>query len=153
MPYWRLFYHLVWATKDRAPLIDEVVATAVERSIRATCEELGVREFAICTMPDHVHLALSIPPRLALADVVGRIKGASSYAVNGSEHRPRQDRFSWQSEYGLLSSGEKALPNVIAYIQNQSTRHASNDEWAALERISDPNQPPSGGCRSVNPGF
>ena len=83
MPYWRLFYRLVWATKERRPLIDAVVATAVVRSLRATCDEPGVRVFAIGMMPDHVHVAVSIPPRLALADFVRRLKGASSYAANG----------------------------------------------------------------------
>ena len=115
MPYWRLFYHLIWATKDRAPLLDEAAVAAVEQSIRDTCEEPKVRLIAIGFMPDHVHLVASIPPRLAIADFVGRLKGASSYAANGI---PREARFSWQAEYGILSFGEKALPTVIDYVRN-----------------------------------
>ena len=137
MPYWRLFYHLVWATKDRAPLIDEAGAAVIEASIRVTCEEPGLRLHAIGIMPDHVHVVLSIPPRLALADFIGRLKGASSYAVNGADHRPRPDRFSWQGEYGVLSFGEKALPGVVAYVRDQRARHAANKLWDALERTTD----------------
>ena len=138
MPHWRLFYHLVWATKDRAPLVDGAVATAIEASIRVTCEELGLPLHAIGMMPDHVPIALSIPPRLAIADVVGRIKGASSYAANGADHRQRPDRFSWQGEYGVLSYGEKVLLQVAAYVRNQRARHAANNVWDTLERTADP---------------
>ena len=136
MAYWRLSYHLIWATKDRASLVDDVVATAVEQSIRATCEEPNVRLFAVGLMPDHVHLVASIPPRLALADFTGRLNGAPSYAANGAQHGPNA-RFAWQGEYGILSFGEKALPDVVAYVRNQPARHAANDLWPALERATD----------------
>ncbi|MDP9362853.1 MAG: IS200/IS605 family transposase [Chloroflexota bacterium] len=154
MPYWRLFYHLIWATKDWAPLIDPAVEDAIERSFRAICEELGVRLFATGVVPDEVHLVVSIPPRLALADVVGRLKGASSFAVKGADHRSDGARFAWQGEYGALSFGEKSLPGVVAYVKNQTARHATNDLWPTLERFADQTaQPPSGGFVGSARGF
>jgi putative transposase len=149
--FWRLFYHVVWATKDRAPLLNEVIATTVERSVRATSEELGARLIAIGAMPDHIHLVLSIPPRLAIADVIRRLKGSSSYAANGASHGP-DSPFGWQSEYGVLSFGERALPDVVAYVRNQPARHAEN-------RLCQPsNKPPTlpspfSGLRRGSPGF
>jgi REP-associated tyrosine transposase len=137
MPYWRLFYHLIWATKDRAPLLDQAACAVVERSIRDTCEEPKVRLIAIGFMPDHVHLVMSIPPRIAIADFVGRLKGASSYAANGPTHGRCESRFAWQAEYGILSFGEKALPIVVDYVRNQPARHAANYTWPTLERTTD----------------
>ena len=137
MPYWRLFYHLVWATEERAPLIDEAVAAALERSFRATCEETSVRVFAVGLMPDHVHLVVSIPPRIALADIAGRLKGASSYAAKGPDLSTRQSHFAWQAEYGALSFGEKALPDIVDYACNQPSRHATHALWPALERFTE----------------
>ena len=134
MPYWRLFYHLIWANKDRAPLLDEAAVAAVKQSIRVSCEEPKVRLIPIGFMPDHVHLVPSIPPRLSIADFVGRLKGASSYAANGA---PLEARFSWQAEYGILSFGEKALPRVIDYVRNQPARHAAIAIWPTLERTTD----------------
>ncbi len=84
----------------------------------------------------HVHLAASIPPRLAIADFVGRLKGAASYAPNGAQHGPNA-RFAWRAEYGILSFGVKALPDVVAYVRNQPARHAANDLRPALERATD----------------
>ena len=139
MPYWRLFYHLVWATKDREPSIDEVAARVVEESIRASCDEPGIRLHAIGIMPDHVHVAVSLPPRIALASFIGQTKGRATHEVNGSDQGPNRGPFAWQNEYGALSFGERALPDVIAYVRNQPERHAANRIWLALEQTADDN--------------
>ena len=81
-------------------------------------------------MPDHVHVAVSIPPRHAVSEVMKRLKGASSHAVR-AEHRS----FTWQTEYGALSFGDKALPKVTAYVEEQAERHAARTTIAQLERI------------------
>jgi putative transposase len=135
--FWRLFYHLVWATKGREPLLVGDVADAVERSLRTTCKEQEVRLIAYGPMPDHLHLVLSIPPRLAVADVVGRLKGAASYVANGVKHG-QDARFAWQGEYGVYSFGEKSLPDVVAYVRDQPARHAENRLWPTLEQTTDP---------------
>ena len=133
MPYWRLFYHVVWGTKHRQPLLDDQDAAVVERSIRTTLRSLRAIPHAIGVMPDHIHVALSVPPNIAISTVVGRMKGASAHALNHHPTRPREIRFSWQTEYGVLSFGERALPDVIAYVQNQREHHASQRIWSSLE--------------------
>lgn len=138
MPYWRLHYHLIWTTKGREPFIDDPVGAAIERSVRGTCDEPGVQLFAIGMMPDHVHLVVSIPPRLPIADLIGRTKGASSCAANGPDLGVRASRSAWQGEYSVLSFGEKAMPLVLEYGQNQPAPHAANNLWAQLERTTDP---------------
>ena len=136
MPYWRMFCHLIWATKHREPLLVGNVGRVVEASLRAKCEEMKVLVHAVYLMPDHVHLAVSIPPSLSVADVVSRLKGSSSHLVNHAEPVSNQ-AFAWQPEYGAVSFGEKQLPDVVAYIENQPERHAARQLWARVERISD----------------
>jgi putative transposase len=131
MSYWRLFYHLVWATKNREPLIDDDVQAGVERSFHLTSNDLGLIVHATGFMPEHVHLSVSIPPTIAIAEVVRRLKGASSRGVNRSNSAPA---FGWQDGYGVLSFGEKNLPQVNAYILNQKEHHDSGTVIAALER-------------------
>lgn len=140
MSYWRLFYHIVWATHDREPLIVGDVATIVVRSLREAARDLQVNVHAIGVMPDHVHIAISIPPKLAVAIVVGRLKGAASYAVN-TTGATGPSTFAWQAEYGVLSFSEKALPDVTAYITNQAERHTSNHLWPSMEQYTDIFQP------------
>ena len=142
MPYWRLYYHVVWTTRDREPVIDEAIGRMVSRSIRGTIESFRAVPHAIGMMPDHVHVALSIPPSASVSDVVGRMKGASAHAVNDAAP---SKKFQWQAEYGVLSFGEKALPDVVAYVSNQRQRHESGQLWAAAERATETTQTSSDG--------
>ncbi len=145
MPYWRLFYHLVWSTARRGWALDDAAVATIERSIRTTCHDRGAVLHAVGVMPDHGHVAVSIPPSIAVATFVGRLKGAASHAVNALDGRSPGDTFSWQAEYGALSFGEKALPDVVAYITNQHARHATDRLWDALEQAADRPQPASAG--------
>jgi putative transposase len=134
--YWRLFYHIVWSTAERAPMLTGEIAGIVEGSIRTICQEQKVLIHALKLMPDHVHLAVSIPPSVPIATFIGRLKGSTSHLVNHVAP-DRDGRFRWQDEYGILSFGEKALQDVVAYAENQQARHASQQLWTSLERTSD----------------
>src|SRR4051794_352339 len=111
MPFWRLFYHAVWATQMREPLIDEVMADAIQRSVRATGQEHRRFVHAVGVMPDHVHVAFSAPPSAAPSSIIGKTKGSSSHLMNSIDRENRASQFAWQSEYGVLSFGDKALPD------------------------------------------
>jgi putative transposase len=139
--YWRFSYHIVWVTKGREPLIQEPAEAIVRRSLRTTFIELSVIPHAVGMMPDHVHVAVSIPPKVAVADLIRRMKGASSHAVNHAETVHSADAFAWQPEYGAVTFGENSLPRVVAYIENQRQHHAGGTLWPTLERITDDSQP------------
>jgi putative transposase len=133
MPYWRLYYHIVWATKSREPVLTDADVRVITRSIRTTLQSFHANPHAIGVMPDHVHVVVSVPPNVAISDVVGRMKGASTHALNHQPNQPPDRNFSWQTEYGILSFGEKALPSVVEYIENQKEHHASQRLWPTLE--------------------
>lgn len=99
MPYWRLFSHLVWATKNREPVIRTVDEASIAQTIRMTSADLDLTVRAIGFMPDHVHVIVDIPPKIALAEAVKRLKGASSHAVNELPDRKALGaRFAWHAE-------------------------------------------------------
>jgi hypothetical protein len=50
------------------------------------------------------------------------------------------DAFRWQGEYGVVSFGERNLPQVVASISNQPRRHAENALWPALEHVPSPHE-------------
>ncbi len=138
MPFWRLFYHVVWATRGRDAVLNASSAKTVERSIRATCRTCDVIVHAVSAMLDHVHLVVSIPPSMAVSALVGRVKGASSHVLRHPPDGPEIEGFAWQAEYGVLSFGEKALSDVVAYVTNQTERHAAQRLWDNLEQASEP---------------
>ncbi|MDQ3692130.1 MAG: IS200/IS605 family transposase [Chloroflexota bacterium] len=135
MAHWRLFYHLVWSTRDREPFLSTQVAVeTVGRSFVVICNDLHVIVHAIGIMPDHIHLACSIPPSLSIADAVKRLKGASSHRLNQVAFGG-DTIFAWQAEYGVYSFTERVLPEVVAYVPNQESRHAAANLWSGYEQM------------------
>lgn len=131
MPYWRLFYHVVWSTRGREALIDSTVEDLLQKAIRRTCTELDIPVHGVGAMPDHVHLAISVPPSLAVAKAVGRIKGSAAHLVNHTA--PREQVFGWETEYSVHSFGARHLSEVVAYVTNQPRRHAEQKIWKSME--------------------
>jgi putative transposase len=133
MSYWRLHYPLIWATRQRLPLIGSEEEAVIAESLRMTMARMKMFGHAIGMVDDHIHLALSIPPTVAVADAVGRLKGASSRLIG--QRMTEATGFTWQAEYGALSLTERALPMVVAYVQNQKQHHAEDTLILGLERI------------------
>jgi REP element-mobilizing transposase RayT len=78
MPYWRLFYHIVWGTKNRLPLIESAWEKDLYGYIWGKATALECIPHAINGMSDHLHVVISIPPKLSVATLIGQLKGASS---------------------------------------------------------------------------
>jgi putative transposase len=133
MPFWQLYYHLVWATKDRAPLITGDVEDQVHHYLRQKALDLEAVVFAINGMPDHVHMVAAIPPKIAVAHFVGQIKAVSATKFNRSAGEALH--LVWQGEYGAFSFDSKRLPNYIRYVERQEEHHATNSTIAILERL------------------
>ena len=134
MPFWQLFYHLVWATKNREPLLTPHVEPIIHDFLRSKAIGLGATVFALGGTLDHVHLVAAIRPKIAVASFVGQIKGVASTRFN--KMHP-DTPFFWQTEYGAFSFDGKRLPNYIGYVRDQKTHHAQGTLYAILERTAD----------------
>jgi putative transposase len=135
MPYWRLFYHAIWATWHRERLIVPEVEPVIHDLLRSKAVGLGATVFALNGMEDHVHLVISVPPKLALSEFIGKVKGSTSTRFNKSGMMNRPLR--WQEEYAVLSFDAKRLPQYVAYVQNQKAHHARAELIPLLERTGE----------------
>ncbi len=133
MPYYRLFYHIVWGTKNRESLIQTDFETSLHKVIVAKAKELGASVYAVGGIEDHIHLVTTVPPRIALSDFIGQVKGNSSHFVN-HELSLTYD-FKWQAEYGVVSFGGKQLDMVVKYVKNQRQHHSEGTIIPFLERV------------------
>lgn len=130
MPYWRLFYHVTWATLDRQPLLTSDIEPIVHRLLFDKGRELGAMMYAVNGVADHVHLVASIPPRIAVANWVKRLKGSTSRVVNLDAG---EQLLRWQPGYGVVSFGQRRLEMVIDYVQRQKTHHDQQSLMPFLE--------------------
>jgi len=130
--YWRLYYHIIWATKGRLPLISEAVRDTVVRYIQAKCDELGCVLHAAEAAVDHVHILVSVPPNIRVSDVLRDIKGGSSHLIN--HELGLESPFYWQRGCGVISVSRRDRARVVDYIRGQRERHAAGNVWPSLER-------------------
>jgi putative transposase len=133
MPYWRLFYHIVWATKSRLSLLTPDIKAPVYRVVSAKCDDLGVVLYAANGMPDHTHVVVAVPPRISLSTFVGQLKGSSSHFINAELDTP----FAWQAGYGIFTVSARNLDQAIDYVRRQKEHHKAGTIIPALERFMD----------------
>lgn len=133
MPFHKLYYHIVWGTKNRLPMITPHIEAGIYKTLVAKIGDFGGLAYACGGFCDHVHIAISVPPKYALANIIGQLKGSSSHFVN---HVLRCEvPFRWQNEYGVLTIGEKQLPWVVKYIKNQKKHHEEGQLFPEFETL------------------
>jgi len=141
MALWRLYYHLVWATKERQPLIDSDREAKLYHYLMGKADYLGCIVHACGGIEDHIHLVVSIPPKLSIAEFVKTLKGSSAHHLN-NPLSPDANKFGWQEGYGVFSLGSKQLEQAVNYANNQKIHHSQGTAIASLEYITDLDDPP-----------
>ena len=68
-------YHIVWTPKYRFRVLTGLVKDLVEHDIRMLTEWKGCEVIELNVQPDHVHLVVSVPPKLAISTLMGVLKG------------------------------------------------------------------------------
>jgi putative transposase len=139
MPFWRLYYHLIWPTKHREHLITAAVESRLYPYLVSKAAENDVYVYAINGWYDHVHLVVAIPPKHAVSTIVKRLRGASSHYLT----QELGIAFEWQRGYGALTVGERQRAIAKAYVLNQKQHHAQQTTNRWLERADDLDEDPA----------
>ena len=131
MSHTHLLYHIVFATKNRSPIITDDWRKNLHRYLAATINALEGKAIEVGGVADHVHLLVRLKPTIALSDFLRELKAKSSVWVK----REFCKDFSWQSRYGAFTVSESQAEIVRKYIREQERHHAKrnlNDEYVAL---------------------
>jgi putative transposase len=136
MPFWKCFYHGIWSTHRRVPVITNAMEKVIFEAIESKTRAMDGMIFAINGVEDHIHVAVTFPPHVAAAEWVRIVKGLSAHNVNDSFPN-LETRFQWQKGYGLLTFGANTLPDVVRYVEQQKSHHANKTINAYLEQSDD----------------
>ena len=115
-----LKYHLVWCPKYRRPVLEG----AIEKRLREVLEDVRAEHewtiHALEVMPDHVHLFIESDPIYSVAEIVSRLKGASSRILR-SEFPALRSRLPtlWSRSYYAGTVGVVSDAVVRRYIESQ----------------------------------
>jgi REP element-mobilizing transposase RayT len=133
MSYVSSYFHCVFSTKERRPLITPELRERLWPFMGGIARQNNLKAIEIGGVEDHVHILISLPASVPVSKAMQLIKGGSSKWVN--ETFPDQQSFSWQDEYGAFSVSVSQLDKTIAYIKGQPEHHRKmtfQEEFLAL---------------------
>jgi len=122
MSYLRVWIHLVFATKNREPLLSKDIRHDIFKHISENCQEKQIFLKAINGYTEHLHCLISLGRDQNIAKIVQLIKGESSFWIN--QQNITKAKFSWQDDYFAVSIGESQVETVVNYIKNQDRHHS-----------------------------
>lgn len=118
---WNCKYHIVFAPKYRRKVFYGEKRAEVEAILRQLCEWKGVRIVEAEVCPDHVHMLIEIPPKVAVSSFMGYLKGKSSLMIYEKypelKYKYRNREF-WCRRYYVDTAGKNAQ-RIAEYIKKQ----------------------------------
>ena len=122
--------HLVWVTKYRRRVLHGAVGPRVRSLIRQVCGQEDVIILSGHVAADHVHLFVSIPPRVTISRLLQRLKGRTAYKLMQEFPHLRREfwgQHMWARGYFCASSGNVTDEVIAEYIANQ--QHAGDSDF------------------------
>ena len=116
-----LYYHVVFVTYKREPLIDREIAAFLREFFPAKCAELEVHLLEQGIVCDHVHLLLSLRPVHYIPEVLNYLKGASAHEANN--HHDFRNVLRWMRGYHIDTVSRRTLESAKRYVREQHKRH------------------------------
>jgi len=130
-----LVTHVVFSTRDRAPHLTPELSGRLFPYRAGIIKALRGVPFIVNGPQDHVHLLLSLPAGVSIAEMLRVVKTNSSRWVH--EQFPVLRRFGWQSGYGAFTVSCSRLDEVKRYIASQQEHHRKvtfEEEFLSLLR-------------------
>lgn len=116
-----LLIHLVFSTKDRAPLLDASVRPALHAYLATVARNADCECYRVGGVADHVHLAVRLSRTVTIAKLIEQLKTSSSKWLKSQS--PVLAEFAWQRGYGAFSVGPSDLDALRHYIDTQEEHH------------------------------
>ena len=139
---WMCKYHIVFTPKYRRKIIYNQYRRDLGSILRQLCNYKGVEIIEGHLMPDHVHMLVSIPPKLSVSSFMGYLKGKSSLMIFqrfGNMKFAYRNREFWCKGYYVDTVGKNTAA-IKSYIANQLKQDKEMDQIS----LFDPRDPFTG---------
>ena len=139
---WQCKYHVIFIPKYRRKRLFGVVRRELGEVFRRLAEQKQCQIEEGHIMPDHVHMLISIPPKLAVSSVIGYIKGKS--AIHVARHVLKRERNYagqrlWARGFFVDSVGRNT-DAIRKYIQKQEKEDQRLDQLEFPNENQEPNE-------------
>ena len=136
---YRCEYHIVFAPKYRRKIVYKELKKDIGDIIRKLCVEMKVEIIEAEACPDHIHMLVSIPPYMSVAQFVGTLKSKSALMIFDRHANLKYkygNRNFWCRGYNVDTVG-KNEKMIKDYIRNQLEEDYTSDQ-ISLKEFTDP---------------
>jgi putative transposase len=134
-------YHIVWTPRYRFRVLDGDVKDLIENKIKAICEWKEVEILELNVRADHVHMVVTIPPRIAVSALMGILKGKTAIAIFKGmpvlKKKPYWGNHFWSRGYCVTTIGidEEKIRRYVKYQEeNEKREEEANRDYGLFER-------------------
>jgi putative transposase len=126
-------YHIVWVPKYRFRILKGIVKDLLDHDIRMLCEWKGCEVIELNVQEDHVHLLVSIPPKISVSVLMGILKGKLAIKLFKSypelKKKPYWGNHFWAKGYFVATIGldEELIKRYVKY-QEKEERKVESDQ-------------------------
>ena len=116
--------HLVFLPKYRRKVLTDAILIRLEELFRETCTQMDCELIEFNGESDHVHVMVEVHPKIAISNLVGKLKGKSAYILRREfwDHIKKYlwGTHFWSPSYCVVSCGGAPIEVVRRYIENQN---------------------------------
>jgi len=127
-------YHIVWVPKYRFRILQGQVKNLVEEDIRMLCEWKGAEILEMNVQVDHIHLVVSLPPKISVSSFMGILKGKLAIKLFKSypvlKKKPYWGNHFWARGYFVSTIGidEEIIKKYVKYQEEQEKQNESQQQ-------------------------
>jgi putative transposase len=132
---WMCKYHIVFTPKYRRKIIYNKIKISVRDIIKDLCKWKGIEIIEGHLMPDHIHMLVSIPPKMSVSDFMGYIKGKSAMMIFDRHANLKYkfgNRHFWSTGYYVSTVGLNEA-TIAKYIREQEKYDQMMDKISVKE--------------------
>ena len=132
---WECKYHIVFAPNFRRKEIYGKLKQEIEMILRGLCRRKEVETINAEACPDHIHMYVSIPPKLCISSFMGYLKGKSTLIIferHANLKYKYGNRAFWYTRYYVSTVGNNKSA-VYRYVENKMKEHMMSDQLTIKE--------------------
>ena len=134
---WMCKYHIVFTPKYRRKIIYYKLRTDIRDIIKELCKWKGVEIIEGHMMADHIHLLVSIPPKMSISSFMGYLKGKSAMMIFDRHSNLKYkfgNRHFWAEGYYVSTVGLNTA-TIQKYIRKQEKEDQIMDKLKTKEYV------------------
>ena len=132
-------YHIIWCPKYRFRILKGIVKEYLGKRIKALCEWKAVEILEMNILEDHIHVVVTVPPKVSISELMGILKGKTAISLFKNfpalKEKPYWGNHFWSRGYCVSTVGldEEKIRRYVKYQEeNERLEESQQQEFGLL---------------------